>query len=103
MFVHPRLKTVAVFTPPALPSFFVIPTAIPNQTLFCRPSSYSCLAYSALFQPHAKNRLAAWLVSVHSLLLDAVCDPGAVGKVSSLASLPLLPASFTRALARPDL
>jgi len=60
MFVHPRLKTVAAFTPPALPGFFAIPTAIPNQTLFCRPSSYSGLAYSALLQPHTKNRLVAW-------------------------------------------
>jgi hypothetical protein len=103
MFVHPRLKTVAAFTPPALPGFFAIPTAIPNQTLFCRPSSYSGLAYSALLQPHAKNRLVAWLASIHSVLLDAVCDPGAIDKYSSLASLPLLPASFTTASARPNL
>ena len=37
------------------------------------------------------------------MLLDAVCDPGAVGWYSSLASLPLLPASFTTASARPNL
>ena len=37
------------------------------------------------------------------MLLDAVCDPGAVGKYSSVTSLPLLPASFTTALARPNL
>ena len=99
MFVHPRLKTVAVFTPPALPSFFAMPTAIPNQTLFCRPSSYSCLAYSARFQPLAKNCLAAWLAPAHCVLLDAVCDPGVVGRYSSLVPLPLLPASSTKSSA----
>jgi hypothetical protein len=60
-------------------------------------------AYSALSQPGAKNRLTAWLIPVHNVLLDAVCDPGAVGKYSSVTSLPLLPASFTTALARPNL
>src|SRR5436853_5356083 len=103
MFVHPRLKTVAAFTPPALPGFFAIPTAIPNQTLFSRPSSYSGLAYSALLQPHAKNRLVAWLASIHSVLLDAVCDPRGGRQALVLASLPLLPASFTTASARPNL
>ena len=37
------------------------------------------------------------------MLLDAVCDPDAVGKHSSLACLPLLPAAFSRALARTNL
>ena len=37
------------------------------------------------------------------MLLDAVCDPDAVGKYSSLACLPLLPAAFSRALARTNL
>ena len=55
MFVHPRLKTVTVFTPPALPGFIAIPTAIPNQTSFCRPPSYCCLAYSALFQSFSQE------------------------------------------------
>src|SRR6267143_470666 len=103
MFVHPRLKTVAVFTPPALPGFFAIPTAIPNQTFFCRTPSYGCSGILGLFQPNTKNCLAAWFASAHSVLLDAVCDPGAVGKHSSLTFLPLLPASFTRASARPNL
>src|SRR6266498_1515732 len=95
MFVHPRLKTVAVFTPPALPSFFVIPTAIPNQTLFCRPSSYRSLAYSALFQPHAKNRLAPWLVSVQRLTLHlAALVQLRVSPATLAAEFPLLSLSI---------
>jgi hypothetical protein len=72
MFVRSRLKTVAVFTPPALPDFIAIPTAIPNQTLFCRSPFYSCSTYSVCFSRFTKNRLAAWLASAHGVLLDAV-------------------------------
>jgi len=99
MFVRSRAKTVAVFTPPALPGFYAMPTAIPNQTLFCRSPFHGCPAYSVSFQPVTKNCLAAWLASVHCVLLDAVWDPGVVSKYSSVASLLLLPASSTKALA----
>ena len=47
--------------------------------------------------------LAAWLASAHSVLLDAVSDPGVVGSCSSLTQLPLLPASSTRSSAHPNL
>src|SRR5262249_21315372 len=99
MFVHPRSKTVAAFTRLALPSFIAIPTAIPSQTLFCRSSFLGCSTYSVLVQSCTKNYLAAWLTSVHRVLLDAVCDPGVVSKYSSLARLLLLPASSTMASA----
>ena len=103
MFVHPRVKTVAAFAPRHYPASSLFRPPIPSQTLFCRPPSYSCATYSALSQLDAKNRMAAWLVPVHNVLLDAVCDPGTVGKYSSFAHLLLLPASFTTALARPNL
>ena len=60
-------------------------------------------AYSTRFQHRAKVCLAAWFVPTHRVLLDAVCDPGAVSKYSSLAPLLLLPAAFSRALARTNL
>lgn len=103
MFVRSRLKTVAVFTPPALPGFSAMPTAIPNQTLFFLPFSLSRL-FGILGDCSAltKNCLAAWLAPVHGVLLDAVCDPGMVSKYSSLAPLLLLPASSTIALAHPN-
>jgi hypothetical protein len=103
MFVHPRLKTVTVFTQPALPGFFVIPTVIPNQTLLWCTPSHGCAPYSLRFQPRSKNCLAAWFAPAHRVLLDAVCDPGVVNKCSSLTPLLLLPASFSRALAHPNL
>lgn len=102
MFARSRLKTVAVFTPPALPGFIAIPTAIPNQTLFYR-SPCTVVRYTrCAVQSLTKNCLAAWFTSVHCVLLDAVCDPGAVSKYSSLAPLLLLPASSPRSLARPN-
>jgi hypothetical protein len=55
------------------------------------------------FQLHTKNCLAAWFVPTHRVLLDAVCDPDAVSKYLSLASLLLLPAAFSKALARTNL
>src|SRR5688500_15216140 len=55
MFVHPRLTTVTVFTPPALPGFFAIPTAIPSLTVFCRPPSYSWTCFLGAVQAVAKN------------------------------------------------
>lgn len=88
MFVHPRLKTVAVFTPPALPGFFAIPTTIPGQTFFCQPPFDSCTGILDALQPRPKNCLTAWFISVHYVLLDAVCDPEAGDKHSSLARLP---------------
>src|SRR6267142_3600914 len=93
MFVHPRLKTVAVFTPPALPGFFVIPTAIPNQTLFCRTPSHSCsgiLGVRSAAHQELSGRLACFsslcaarcclrprcgrLVLVNSVLASVACD-----------------------------
>ena len=103
MFVHPRLNTVAVFTPSALPDFFARPTAIPYQLSFVALLLTVVAAYSVPFQPQAKNCLAAWFVPTHRVLLDAVCDPDAVSKYLSLASLLLLPASFSKALARTNL
>src|SRR5690242_13984961 len=102
MFVHSRLKAVAVFTPPALPGFFAIPTAIPARL------SFAVLLFTVVrhtqwrFSRSPKNCLTAWLAPVHCVLLDAVCDPGMVSKFSSLATLLLLPASSPRALAHPD-
>ena len=102
MFVLPRLITVAVFTPPALPGFTAIPTAIPSQTVFCRPPGYGWANILGAISAPPKNRLTAWFVSVHSVLLDAVCDPEAGDKRSSLARLPLLPATTTMVSARPN-
>jgi hypothetical protein len=102
MFVRSRLKTVAVFTPPALPGFLAMPTAIPNQTLFCRSPFHGCGGILGDCSALTKNCLAAWFASVHRVLLDAVCDPGMVSKYSSLAPLLLLPAASTIALAHPN-
>jgi len=72
MFARSRLKAVTVFAPPALPGFCAIPTAIPNQPLFCLSPFHGCAAYSLSPQSDLKNWLAAWLTFVHPVLLDAV-------------------------------
>ncbi len=102
MFVHPRLKTVAVFTPPALPGFFAIPTAIPNQTFVCRTPFHGC---SGILDALSSAPRIVWPPGLFQLIvcaLDAVCDPEVVSKYSSLAPLLLLPASSTRSLAHPN-
>src|SRR6266498_1468928 len=61
MFVHPRLKTVTVFTPPALPGFFAIPTVIPSQTSFCRPfllRLFGILGLVSVLSQESSGRLA---------------------------------------------
>jgi hypothetical protein len=102
MFVRSRLKTVAVFTPPALPGFFAKPTAIPNQTLFCRSPFHGCSPYSVTVQ---RSPRIVWPPG--SLQFMVCCSmlsatPGVVSKYSSLAPLLLLPASSTIALAHPN-
>jgi len=102
MFVRPRLKTVAVFTPPALPGFPAIPTAIPNQTLVCRSPCTVVRHTRAAVQSPPR------IVWPPGLLLFTLCcsmlsaTPGVVCKYSSLAPLQLLPASSTKALAHPN-
>src|SRR6266850_4019460 len=72
MFVHPRLKTVAVFTPPALPGFFAMPTAIPNQTLFCRSPFHGCTGIlGALSASH--QELSGRLACFSSLCAARCC------------------------------
>src|SRR3970282_1743132 len=102
MFVHSRARTVEAFTPPALPGFIAIPASIPDHPSFCRPPCHRRIFILGTVQSGAKTGWPAWFVQVHNVLLDAVCDPGAVGNPSSLARLPLLPASITTSLARPN-
>ncbi len=60
MFVHPRPKAVAAFTPPALPGFIAIPTSIPDHPSFCFPPFHCRFAYSGPFSstPRLDGRLA---------------------------------------------
>lgn len=102
MFVRSRLKTVAVFTPPALPGFLAMPTAIPDQTLFCRSSCTVVRHTRCAVQSLTKNCLAAWLASAHRVLLDAVWDPGCGQHVLVSSDLLLLPASSTKSSAHPN-
>jgi hypothetical protein len=72
------------FALPALPGFIAIPAPDPRPVSFASLPITVGAAYSAGFSFPAKNLLwPAWLVLVHYVLLDAVCDPEA-GTVARL-------------------
>jgi len=101
--VSPLLSNVVrAFTPPALPGFFATPALIP-----CQPS-FDCLPFS-VDQPYSGRPISLaqarsgrpWFVSLRSVLLDAVGDPGEGNIVSSGPPTFLLPAAVAKASAFP--
>src|SRR6266496_778334 len=87
MFVHPRLKTVAVFTPPALPGFFAIPTTIPNQTLFCRTPFHGCGVILGSLSASSQE-LSGRLVCSCSLCAARCCLRPRGGRLALVAGVP---------------
>ena len=90
------------FTPSALPDFFVKPASIPTPVIFCLAPVALLRHTHRLSDSASKNSQCAWFVLCHTLLLDAVCDPG-VGTVSRPSEPTPIACIHSQGLGQPNL
>ena len=101
MFVRSRSIAVRAFTPSALPNFFVIPALIPVRWSFCQSPSYGRPDILGV-SDSTKNLSGLPGCFYISVLLDAVCDPGASGWRSSFPRLPPVACILYHGLGHPS-